>query len=1357
MTKHIRFSPPRILVHASAGEGETSGLYRLAAPAEALRRSGYAATIVNRHLPTPEVMKALKPDTVVIQHFNTDIGIAAAKVYRQQKDLHIVFEIDDLLWAIDETNPNKKAFAPDILQRLKKVISMADSAVVSTPVLADHVHKSLGVPHSSIKIVRNNLPQAFVTAALAARDNRPARTSPKPRVGWAGGISHAGDLALLTDIVNGTSDYIQWVFLGALPGGVSQANVEFHPPVPYSHYPTKLAMLDLDIAVAPLADTLFNSCKSDLRILEFAACGYPIIASDCPAFSDVPDSVVKVKNPEDWLSAISDLLNNPEVGELAQTTHDWVKTNRLLESQANIERWAWAWTADTSDIFRPSLAPATGGTPVIVGEPVSFEDAPTYYSVRQARVEHPNSPIICIRPGCVPTTEQIAFLIDSSTKGNFLSACTLTNDGDYPAPGRFIQLSGKVAENMAEAALNLAGNDATPIQIGYSSGPLVYLSAAALNAVGIPDEERYEGDLDAAIIDWCMRCQDIGGYNHAAIPNLFVPVHGPGRTSADQSFAKAAIGEITTWHPSFQVIRDKLSGNDLFAEVRKNLDISYANISYEAPGCADYAEWSAIYDHVTPECVRWAERVTDSVKENPVVIGIVMPVYNTPPELLVAAAESVKAQLYPCWHLIIVDDCSTSEDTRQALSAIDGTDKRITIIHCPENNHISGATNIGLSYCRGLSSCNAEWVTFLDHDDTLAPFALTAIVEAINAKPYVNLIYSDSDMIDTTGKLHSPYFKPDFDYDLLLGQNYVCHLTAYRADFLADINGFKSEFDGSQDYDAVLRYIEYACWRDGKPDRNVIHHIPQVLYHWRQAPDSVASNLANKPYALEAAHKAVLSHLKRIGLQAFIGPQPRAPIHHLVRFLVSDPQPKTSIIILTQVNRQRLEKCLTSIFKHTVYTNYEVIVRQIGEDPGITHTLRVYAKKFSNLKVANSKGLAGAFNFALLNNTVVEKHVSPDTQVVVFLNDDTEIIEPTWLNDMVATALRADVGAVGVKTIYPNGLVQHNGITVNDMAPAGEYAIHMHQGMSNADPGLHAGAVLAHQAIAVTAACMAVRKSVFTDIGGFDAVKFPLDYNDVDLCFRLYNAGYSNVVLSYLLVVHAEGGTKRENPMQVNRSGMLASETAVRSTVSHDPYANPNKAHHFSGAAVETFPARPWLTTLYRPRTILVGGDKKDTHNLFVAGELAIRAEADGPFLRLSEPTCEHGGVIDCRDYGTFTTLLGKLQVQRIIVRRLGNGSADAILGAIVHAFHMGDVRLDYWPANFESVCPRLDCINSEGACGHKWKDDVAGCQTCIDRDGSPYGFVNIHAWRLAWSRFGEAVKASNDAEDQKVQTESKE
>jgi GT2 family glycosyltransferase len=623
------------------------------------------------------------------------------------------------------------------------------------------------------------------------------------------------------------------------------------------------------------------------------------------------------------------------------------------------------------------------------------------------------------------------------------------------------------------------------------------------------------------------------------------------------------------------------------------------------------------------------------------------------------------------------------------------------------------------------------------------------LVREVVLKPHLGMVYADSDLIAPDGTLHNPDFKPDFDYTLLLAQNYICHPCLYQLNKVRQIGGFKPGFEGSQDYDLSLRYIEAV-------GAGSVGHVPLVLYHWRQAATSVSSDIANKPYAIEAAAKAVLAHLTRKGVTAFAGPHPAIPSHHIVRYLPPDSAPRVCIIILTRTNRKQLEMCVGSILKNTLYSNYSVIIRQTGADAGVTETAArlVKAEPKRVRHVRGGADLPGTpfFNYALLNNAVAGSALAADAEVLVFLNDDTAILEGAWLSDMVGQALQPDTGAVGAKLIYPGGTVQHNGVGIDPYAPAGEVALHLYRGQPHSALGPAGRAAIAHECVAVTGACMAIRHSLFGEVGGFDAAKFPLDYNDTDLCLRLLCLGKRNVVLSHIVLQHNEGATKKARPELMSRSGMLASESALRDSEAFRAilgsdkltfHANPNLMHEPSQAKLRNAPYRPWMSGAPLPATLLIGGDREDVQRVYVNGERPMSAVFDGPYLNMLEPPAPQVGLVDMRDKKTFEELLNGLGITHITLRRLGGGSSEAL--GMLTAMANDGMPVDYQPASFESVCPRLTCTNSLGPCNHEWKQGANGCQVCVDRDGSEHGYVAVASYRNDWNRFAAALTAASE------------
>ena len=321
-----------------------------------------------------------------------------------------------------------------------------------------------------------------------------------------------------------------------------------------------------------------------------------------------------------------------------------------------------------------------------------------------------------------------------------------------------------------------------------------------------------------------------------------------------------------------------------------------------------YADWIRVFeaDSDNMDCTHWGSKPT---------ISVVLPVYNTHEPFLRAALDSVLEQSYPNWELCIADDCSTEPHVRTILSEYAQRDSRIRVTYRGSNGHISEASNSALSLATG------EWVAFLDHDDVLHPRALQFVAEAIAANPSASLIYSDEDKIDEYDQRYSPYFKCDYNYELLLAQNMISHLGVYRRSLVEEIGGFRPGFEGSQDYDLALRIIE----RIGSDQ---VLHLPRVLYHWRAHRGSTSANSEAKPYAYEAARRAVAEHLQRRGVAAKVMPAPEVPTMNRVRYALPDVAPKVSIVICTRDRADLLASCVDSILERSTYRNYEVIDRR---------------------------------------------------------------------------------------------------------------------------------------------------------------------------------------------------------------------------------------------------------------------------------------------------------------------------------------------------------------------------------------------------------------------------------------------
>jgi len=571
---------------------------------------------------------------------------------------------------------------------------------------------------------------------------------------------------------------------------------------------------------------------------------------------------------------------------------------------------------------------------------------------------------------------------------------------------------------------------------------------------------------------------------------------------------------------------------------------------------ARYAEWRRRYDTLTAADREAIAARIAQLGSRPL-ISVLLPVHDTPEEWLRAAIESVRGQLYPHWELCIADDASTAPHVRKVLEETAAADPRIRVSYRETNGHISAATNSALELARG------EYVALLDHDDALPPHALYLVAEEIAAHSATDLIYTDEDKLAAQGGYSDPYFKPDFDPELLLGQNYFCHLGVYRTALVREVGGLRSGFEGSQDYDLCLR-----CLRKSSADR--VRHVPFVLYHWRIHPASTAAGTGAKGYAQGAGEAAIRSYLQGSTPEAEVGPGPFDTTYR-VRYALPHPPPRVTVVIPTRDGRL-LRRCLSALRKHTDYTGYEVLLVDNGSRERRTLDELSSLQAEGAIRVLRDER---PFNYSALNNLAAREARG---DVLLLLNDDVEATSSGWLTEMVSHALRPGVGAVGARLLYPEGTVQHAGIMLGLYGIAG----HLHRRLPAKARGYFSRPHLVHEVSAVTAACMAVRKAVFEEVGGFDERNLPVAFNDVDFCLRLREKGYRIVWTPYAELIHHEATTRGpdEAPGNKARSAREAAYMRQRwgSALDSDPFYSPNLSLTSEQADLAWPPrvTRPW-------------------------------------------------------------------------------------------------------------------------------------------------------------------------------------
>lgn len=517
-------------------------------------------------------------------------------------------------------------------------------------------------------------------------------------------------------------------------------------------------------------------------------------------------------------------------------------------------------------------------------------------------------------------------------------------------------------------------------------------------------------------------------------------------------------------------------------------------------------------------------------------ISIVVATYETPQAYLRAMLDSVLAQVYERWELCVADDASRDPSVLATLRHYAARDPRIRVTARSENGHISAASNTALSLASG------DYVAFLDHDDVLAPEALLEVAVALGTDPSCDVLYTDEDKIDDSGTWRDPYFKPDWSPESFLARMYVGHLLVCRRALVLEAGGFRSEFDGSQDYDLVLRLSE----RTGR-----ILHLPAVLYHWRAHPNSTASTGSVKSYATSAAERALRAALERRGERATVHAKTESPGVYDVRFALTGT-PRISLIVPTRDHGEDVERCLGAAFARTAYPSLDVTIVDNGStEPDSLATFERLAAADSRIAILRQPG---PFNFSRLINAGVA-HAAGD--VLLLLNNDTEAVSDGWIEAMLEYAQRPAIGAVGALLLYPDGTVQHAGV----VAGLGGVAGHSHKHFPGDAPGyFHALRAIGNYS-AVTAACMMVRRDAFERAGGFDE-SLAVAFNDVDFCLRLREAGFRNVYLPHVVLFHAESKSRgpETQPQAIDRFAREIATMKARWPVlaTGDPYYNPN-------------------------------------------------------------------------------------------------------------------------------------------------------------------------------------------------------
>ena len=551
-----------------------------------------------------------------------------------------------------------------------------------------------------------------------------------------------------------------------------------------------------------------------------------------------------------------------------------------------------------------------------------------------------------------------------------------------------------------------------------------------------------------------------------------------------------------------------------------------------------YQDWIKKYDTITDDRMTSFRKEFEDLKEKPL-FSIIMPVYNPPKKFFEDALKSVISQVYTKWELCIADDRSTQAYVHEIIKKYSKNFPKIKVHINEKHSHISETSNNALKLAEG------EFIVLMDHDDLLRPHSLLRLAQAIFANRKLKFIYSDEDKITYTGLRTEPYFKPDWNPELLLSQNYLCHLTCIKKNLVNKIGAFRVGYEGSQDWDLFLRATEALS-------DNEIYHITEVLYHWRIHTNSTASSLVHKKYCYDSSEKAVSSHFKRRGIQASLSPLNQSANYWRINYKIPQKKPLVSIIIPTKNYHKILKKCISSILSKTDYNKYEIIIvdNETDEDNSVEYLRSL--SKYNSIRVIKCDG---DFNFSKINNNAAK---DAKGEILVLLNNDIEVIKSDWLSILVTHAIRKEVGCVGAKLIYPNNTIQHAGVVLGIGGVAG----HPYKGFPSGHLGYFSRLMITQNVEAVTGACLAVRKTIFNEVGGLNENDLKVAFNDVDFCLKVSRSGYRNIMDPNVLLFHHESlsrglDTKGEKKLRFQKEANYMLKKWGQKLL-HDSNYNPN-------------------------------------------------------------------------------------------------------------------------------------------------------------------------------------------------------
>lgn len=1211
--------PPFIL--AFAGDAQGCGFHRVMMPLASLVEAGVADGRIDLAIWPDEAGLACNPDVVVWQRQVEDAQIEAMARWRKMlPNALFVYELDDYLNDIPSASFHASFMPTDIKTRISRALVHCDR-ISTTTIPMMHWLQTLAQADCQIDVIPNALP-------VARLRERKARTTGKLRIGFAGGISHAGDLLLLRHAMETIGDAVTWVFFGMAPED-PPVEVEFHEGVPATLYLDKMASLDLDLMLAPLADNPFNRCKSNLRLIEAAAIGAAVIAQDLmPYHVNSPPVFSYAVSAESWTGEIQEFIaaSRSERQRSADLLRTWAGRHytleRLLQTRMN------AWLPVGSPPWRPHVVTPDRREKVVVAcsdvvdtrtrlpflTPLRMVPDGLEAACRTALTL--GADVLWLRAATTfdePGYERLKKLL-SSLK-DMASVVPLASDGanGFPQMDQWTSLPPSAVAILAKLTADQSSERS--LLINAPTGPVICLSARALAALGIPDVKGCDGNEEQALMEWGLRASTRNwkhGQALGAFAGSTAPPMQPTQTAALRIHARGLGKQL-------KAVTDesRFSAND-----RAQLEMRLLREQWGGP--------------------------------RPGTMGF--------------------ANDYDAWSVL-----------RQVQ----------------EGAHPPQSTAGGSVSCRPFGTekdwLDDEYVIFIDETIVLRraenTFSL-ALTQKHRCMPLV--LYGDHNSI--IGGKAAPELKPDFDAVLFLAQDYITPICAVHASLLEKVPANRTEL-----FEIVLG----AYYRHS---RKVFHHIPRIL-------GSMEINSEPETMALETLERQlVIEKLYGTALKATASRQIIGCLTVTRDWkTIADKPPLVSIIVPTLGSGRLIQPCVATILQHTAYPNYEVIVVQNGtkyEQPELSDAVL----NDPHVRVVHYEDV---FNWSKINNWAIRVHAKGD--YIVTMNDDVCVGSKQWLDLMMGHAVRSDVGVVGAKLIHPAGVIQHVGVICHN-----GIAGHMHKGIPNGQAGHLGRALLAHEAVAVTGACMLFSRASFDEINGFET-SLSHNYNDTVFCVTLHKRGRINIVETSAELLHPEASSRPESSTPEGRALLMKDGARlIRLCPDLDPYWNPNMALEVSsdGLLIQGLNADLLAWTDFTPRPdsqrILLINDRAGTEgcipDVLQNGDVPFLADLSGFALRLIAPGPLNTVAWDIRDTVRMTEDMKTLGINRIVLRSLVGlqGAAPPVEALRTISESRLGVPVDIVPIDLALIAP--------------WMVDDGRMN-----EQKLFGYVDMAAWKAAY------------------------